>query len=101
MTDPAYQERMKALVFAALDTVNQQLSPAERLPLELSTPLQREDTAMDSLALLTFFVAVEENLKADGFLCEDLSALASSQRFDVINDFIHYLCQHDQINCDI
>jgi hypothetical protein len=55
--------QLKALVFSALDELNEQRPPHERFAKALDTPLAGESATFDSLAFVNFVVLVERQLE--------------------------------------
>ena len=61
----AHSNSVEQLIFAAVDELNQQLSPAEALAKSSDTALFGEGSTIDSMSLVTLIVCVEERLHSE------------------------------------
>ena len=59
------KSRITALVFAAVDELNQQLRKAQRLEKSPTTPISGTSATLDSLGLLNLIVQVEQQLEQE------------------------------------
>jgi len=60
----AMREKLLQHVFSAIDELNQQLPPAERIAKSEATVLTGTDGALESLAFLNLIVATEDRVNA-------------------------------------
>jgi hypothetical protein len=54
---------VEAIVFRAIDSVNELLSSAQRLPKSRSVPLLDDGSAFDSLAVINLLVFIEDGVR--------------------------------------
>ncbi len=54
---------VEAIVFRAIDSVNELLSGAQRLPKNRSVPLLDDGSAFDSLAVINLLVFIEDGIR--------------------------------------
>jgi acyl carrier protein len=89
--------RLRDLVFAAIDEINEQRPPQERLAKSLDTALTGEHGALDSLAFVNFIVALEQQLDA-AFgvpisLLDDEHLDPAADQFGTVRAFVAFLEQ--------
>ena len=56
-------ERIKRVIFAAIDETNLQLSEEKRLKKSIDTVLFGEDSGLDSIGFVTFIVLTEQKIE--------------------------------------
>lgn len=56
-------ERIKRVIFAAIDEINLQLSEDKRLKKSIDTVLFGEDSGLDSIGFVTFIVLTEQKIE--------------------------------------
>ena len=56
-------ERIKRVIFAAIDEINLQLSEDKRLKKSMDTVLFGEDSGLDSIGFVTFIVLTEQKIE--------------------------------------
>ena len=56
-------ERIKRVIFAAIDEINLQLSKEKRLQKSMDTVLFGEDSGLDSIGFVTFIVLTEQKIE--------------------------------------
>jgi acyl carrier protein len=89
--------QLRDLVFAAIDELNEQRPPRERLAKSLDTTLTGEDGALDSLGFVNFIVALERRLDAafgvSISLLDDERLDPTAAQFRTVRAFIEFLDQ--------
>ena len=86
--------RMTKVVYAAIDTLNEQLSQEQRLEKNLATVLLGNSGKLDSVGFINLIVLIEEKLHDDCGVSMSLSdALNSTDAnpFQTINSLTEYL----------
>lgn len=89
------QSIIRDAVFAAIDELNEQRAPHERLTKALDGRLAGDDSPLDSLAFVNLIVGVEQRL--DGVLGTPVSLLDDERldptdaSFSTVGSFITYL----------
>lgn len=59
------EEKIKQIVFSAIDTVNQQLPKAEQIKKDVDTPLFYASGGLDSLGIINLITAIEQTIQED------------------------------------
>lgn len=89
------ESNIQAIVFRAIDRVNELLIEEQALPREQCTVLLGERAALDSMGFVNFLVALEEEFtSATGGhlnLTESLNAEATSGAVSTVGDLIGFI----------
>jgi len=92
---PDLRAQLREAVFAALDDLNAQRPPHQRLPKALDTALTGEHGPLDSLAFVNFIVALEQRLDAmfgtTMSLLDDERLDPTAGQFRTVQALIEYL----------
>jgi acyl carrier protein len=99
----AVTERITRVVFRAIDGINQARPPHAQVPKSLDTPLVSEGSVLDSLGMVNFVVAVEEEV-ADEFgvaitIADEKARAQPGSPFRTVGTLVGYiaaLLQHHQ-----
>ena len=90
-------EKVKQLIFDALDDINAQLSEDQQLEKSTTSALYGEKGKLDSLGLVNFIVAVEQKLHDEfGFPLTLATERAMSQQhspFRTVQSLINYIIE--------
>jgi acyl carrier protein len=90
-------EKVKQLIFDALDDINAQLSEDQQLKKSTASALYGEKGKLDSLGLVNFIVAVEQKLDDEfGFPLTLATERAMSQQhspFRTVQSLINYIIE--------
>ncbi len=97
------KENIVQTIFAAVEEVNQQLPPQEKLEQSLETVLFGKAGKLDSLGLVNFVVAVEERIEKDlglAITLADERALSQKRspfrNIGALADYIQALVEEEQ-----
>jgi acyl carrier protein len=89
------QDKIQALVFSAIDEINQNLLPAQQLEKSLNTALSGPEAKLDSMNLLNFIMEVEKNYEeafSTSVSLTDEGLLSQhADPFKSVNTLIEYL----------
>src|ERR1700683_758232 len=92
---PDLRAQLREAVFAALNDLNAQRPPLQRLPKALDTALTGEHGPLDSLAFVNFIVALEQRLDAmfgtTMSLLDDEGLDPTAGEFRAVQALIEYL----------
>jgi acyl carrier protein len=90
-------DRIKSVVFQAIDEINQQLLPELQLKKSTNEILIGDNGKIDSLGLINLIVAVEEKLASEfgvhRSLVSENAFVKQESPFRTIGTFLEYICQ--------
>jgi D-alanine--poly(phosphoribitol) ligase subunit 2 len=90
-------EHIIGAVFSAIDVLNQQLPPHQKLPKSLETILYGPSVELDSLTFVSFIVEVEQQIQAivntPIDLTDDALLSRSTNPFQTIGALINYISE--------
>ncbi len=88
-------ESIQAIIFQALNNINEERGPSEQLMIDLETRLFGVDAALDSLSLVSVIVdvetAVSERVGRDICLTDDRAMSQETSPFSDVNTLSSYI----------